>query len=55
VNLLSYTAPGSAHTVISDEPFYTEQVNGRRFVDWVARLSERKPVADVHCRRCRVG
>jgi hypothetical protein len=55
VNLLSYTAPGSAHTVISDEPFYTEQVNGRRFVDWVARLIERKPVADVHCRRCRVG
>jgi Pectinacetylesterase len=55
VNLLSYTAPGNAHTVVSDEPFYTEQVNGQRFVDWVTRLIERKPVADVHCRQCRVG
>jgi hypothetical protein len=55
VNLLSYTAPGSEHTVLSDEPFYTEQVNGQRFVDWVTRLLERKPVDDVHCRQCQVG
>jgi len=55
VNLLSYTAPGSEHTVLSDEPFYTEQVNGQRFVDWVTRLIERKPVDDVHCRQCRAG
>jgi hypothetical protein len=55
VNLLSYTAPGNAHTVLSDEPFYTEKVNGQRFVDWVTRLIERKPVTDVHCRQCRVG
>jgi hypothetical protein len=55
VNLLSYTAPGSEHTVLSDEPFYTEQVNGQRFVDWVTRLIERKTVDDVHCRRCHAG
>jgi hypothetical protein len=55
VNLLSYTAPGSEHTVLSDEPFYTEQVNGQRFVDWVTRVIERKPVDDVHCRQCRAG
>jgi hypothetical protein len=55
VNLLSYTAPGSEHTVLSDEPFYTEQVNGQRFVDWVTRLIERKGLDDVHCRQCRVG
>jgi Pectinacetylesterase len=55
VNLLSYTAPGSEHAVLSDEPFYTEQVNGHRFVDWVTRLLERKPVDDVHCQQCRVG
>jgi hypothetical protein len=55
VNLLSYTAPGSEHAVLSDEPFYTEQVNGQRFVDWVTRLIERKPVDDVHCRQCRAG
>jgi hypothetical protein len=40
---------------LSDEPFYTEEVNGQRFVDWVTRLIERKPVDDVHCRQCRVG
>jgi hypothetical protein len=50
-----YTAPGSADTVLNDEPFYTEEVNGQRFVDWVTRLIERKPVDDVHCRQCRVG
>jgi Pectinacetylesterase len=55
VNLLSYTAPGGGHTVLGDESFYTEQVNGQRFVDWVTRLIERKPVNDVHCRQCRVG
>jgi hypothetical protein len=55
VNLLSYTAPGSEHSVLSDEPFYTEQVNGQRFLDWATRLIERKPVDDVHCRQCRAG
>ena len=50
-----YTAPGSADTVLNDEPFYTEEVNGQRFVDWVTRLIERKPVDDVNCRECRVG
>jgi hypothetical protein len=55
VNLLSYTAPGGEHTVLSDEPFYTQQVNGRRFADWLTRLIERKPVDDVHCRQCRDG
>jgi Pectinacetylesterase len=54
VNLLSYTAPGSDHAVLSDEPFYTEQVNGQRLLYWVTRLIERKPIADVHCRQCRV-
>jgi Pectinacetylesterase len=55
VNLLSYTAPGSEHAVLSDEPFYTEQVNGRRFVDWVTTLIAREPIADVHCRQCRAS
>jgi hypothetical protein len=38
--------------VLSDGTFYTEQVNGRPLVDWVTRLIEGKPVADVHCRQC---
>jgi hypothetical protein len=55
VNLLSYTAPGSEHTLLSDEPFYTEQVNGQRFVDWVTGLIDGEPVADVHSQTCRAG
>jgi Pectinacetylesterase len=52
VNLLSYTSPGDEHIVLSDGPFYTEEVNGRKLVDWVARLIEGEPVRDVRCTRC---
>jgi hypothetical protein len=51
----SYIAPGAEHTALSDESFYTEQVNGQRLVDWVTRVVEREPVDDVHCRKCRAG
>jgi len=55
VNLLSYIAPGSDHTALSDGAFYTETVNGEVLVDWVTRLIERAPVADVHCTDCTAG
>ena len=55
VNLLSYIAPGDEHTALTDGTFYTETVNGETLVDWVTWLIERKPVDDVHCRRCRAG
>jgi len=55
VNLLSYIALGAEHTALSDESFYTEQVNGHRFVDWMIRVIGREPVDDVHCRQCRIG
>ena len=55
VDLLSYTAPGDEHTVLSDGPFYTETVNGEKLVDWVTRLVEGKAVDDVHCQKCRAG
>jgi hypothetical protein len=54
-NLLSYVAPGSAHTVIGDGQFYTETVHGVKLVDWVTELIEGKPIDDVHCRKCRAG
>jgi hypothetical protein len=53
VNVHSYTAPGDEHTVLGDGPFYTETVNGEKLVDWVTKLIEGKPVADVHCQKCR--
>jgi hypothetical protein len=55
VNLLSYIAPGTDHTALSDDAFYTETVNGEVLVDWVTRLIEGEPVADVHCADCTVG
>jgi hypothetical protein len=55
VNLLSYVAPGDRHTVLTEPLFYTEEVNGRRLVDWVTRVIQGKPVDDVHCRDCRAG
>jgi hypothetical protein len=55
VHLLSYIAPGDEHTVLSDGPFYTETVNGKKLVDWVTRLIEGKTVDDVRCRECHVG
>ncbi len=55
VNLLSYVAPGDEHTALSDGTFYTEEVNGQPLVDWVTRLVEGEPVADVHCIDCTAG
>jgi hypothetical protein len=49
------SAPGDEHTVLSDGPFYTETVNGKKLVDWVTRLIEGKTVDDVRCRECHVG
>ena len=55
VNLLSYIAPGDAHTALSDGTFYTETVNGAKLVDWVTRLSKMRQVDDVHCTDCTDG
>jgi len=55
VNVASYTAPGEDHTVLSDEVFYSEEVDGQPLVDWVARLIAGEPVDDVHCTECAGG
>jgi hypothetical protein len=52
VNQLSYTAPGSEHTVLTEGRFYTEEVEGVPLVDWVARLIAGEEVPDVHCDNC---
>jgi hypothetical protein len=51
INLLSYLAPGDAHTVLSDGTFYTETVNGVKLVDWVTGLINGDNVVDVHTAR----
>jgi len=37
-NFAAYTAPGTQHCVINRPEFYTTQVGGTRFSDWVRRL-----------------
>lgn len=55
VPLAGYVAPGKSHTVLSQDLFYTETVNGVRLVDWVTGLVDGKDVGDVRCTECRVG
>jgi len=55
VVLHSYTATGKGHGIFEWPRFYTLQVNGKRLVDWVTRLIDGKPVADVHCTKCKGG
>jgi len=52
VNLSSYTAPGDAHTVLGDQGFYTETVDGQTLVDWVTDLVRDGTVHDVRCTEC---
>jgi hypothetical protein len=55
VNLLSYIAPGDDHGALQYDHFYTEEVNGEKLVDWVTRLIDGQPIADVHCTKCAAG
>jgi Pectinacetylesterase len=52
VTLHSYTAPGEEHVILTDGAFYTEDVDGELFVDWVTRLVAGEPVDDVYCTDC---
>ncbi|HZB42085.1 MAG TPA: pectin acetylesterase-family hydrolase [Ilumatobacter sp.] len=52
IELASYVAPGTNHTVLSSSDFYTEEVNGVALVDWVTALVSGEPVDDVHCTAC---
>ncbi len=48
-NFYSYTAGGDTHTIMRSDYFYSYEVEGIRFVDWVAALINGEAVADVSC------
>jgi hypothetical protein len=48
----SYTAPGSDHTLVRKDDFYTMEVNGVTLVEWVEALIAGEPMEDVHCDDC---
>jgi hypothetical protein len=52
VEVASYIAPGSAHTILGSEAFYQLQVDGVRFVDWVTSLVDGETPSDVACADC---
>lgn len=52
VDLLTYTAPGDGHNMLTGRTFYTETVGGETLVDWVTKVVERDPVDDVRCAEC---
>jgi len=45
----SYTAGGTVHMIMQAPHFYEYQVEGIRFVDWVADLLRGQEVSDVSC------
>ncbi|MCG8415438.1 MAG: pectinacetylesterase family protein [Pseudomonadales bacterium] len=45
----TYTAGGTSHTIMGSEIFYEYEVEGVRFVDWVADLIAGRPVQDISC------
>jgi len=48
----SYVAGGKKHTILSRPEFYTYEVDGLRFRDWVASLVAGESVASVSCVDC---
>ena len=52
VEVASYVAPGTSHTIIGGDEFYELEVEGVRLVDWVTALVGGTTPADVHCTTC---
>jgi hypothetical protein len=53
VDLATYVAPGSDHTVSSTSALYEIEVEGVRLIDWLtALINDAEPPADVHCTTC---
>jgi len=51
-NFHSYIAPGALHTIAWSDTFYTREVNGVRFRDWVDAMVNDEAWDDVMCTDC---
>ena len=51
-NFHSYIAPGTIHGITNDDIFYTREVEGIRFVDWVEAMVNDEAWDDVMCTDC---
>jgi len=50
-----YVAGGSMHTILMRPEVYTYEVNGTKFIDWLAGLSHGAPLPNVMCDDCSVA
>lgn len=52
VPVAAWVSPGDAHTILGRADFYTEELNGVRFLDWLLAFLEGTPLADNYCVDC---
>ena len=52
VNVANWISPGADHTIAVRDEFYTEEMNGVRFVDWFTAFMNDSPEADNYCVDC---
>lgn len=52
-NYRYFMAPGSEHGIMDYDRFYTTEVNGVLFRDWVASLASGANVANIRCNECK--
>lgn len=50
--LAAYVAPGTEHTIVGSDDFYTLEVEGVRLLDWFTELIAGGTPADVRCTVC---
>jgi hypothetical protein len=48
----AWVSPGDAHTILGRADFYTEELNGIRFLDWLNEFLAGTPVDDNYCVDC---
>ena len=51
-NFEAYTAPGEIHCITPFDIFYTREVNGMKFVDWLDAMVNDQPWESVACTDC---
>ena len=52
VNVANWISPGDDHTIAVRDEFYTEEMNGVRFVEWLTAFINDTPEADNYCVDC---
>jgi len=51
-NFAAYIAPGASHCITPTDAFYTSEVNGVKFTDWLEAMVNDEPWESVECTEC---